>query len=57
MIEQAQKALQNREKALRWLRTEKRSLDGQTPLDHAQRESGFLNVLAHLERIEHGIWP
>jgi len=57
LIDRAETTFQNRDKALRWLKTAKKSLGDQTPLDYAQRETGFLKVLAHLDRIEHGILP
>ncbi len=45
----------NQEKAIHWLRSPNPSLQGKTPLEAAQTDSGYQDVEDVLERIEHGV--
>lgn len=56
LIERAFEAFANEDKGVFWLIRESRVYGGQTPLEYAAWEKGFLAVLDHLTRIEHGIY-
>jgi putative toxin-antitoxin system antitoxin component (TIGR02293 family) len=56
LLQRATEVFGDEAKALRWLKTPKRSLAGATPLDYCAREAGFLAVLAQLDRIDYGIY-
>jgi putative toxin-antitoxin system antitoxin component (TIGR02293 family) len=45
-----------KEKALHWLKTPVRSLDGRTPLSLLDEPGGIERVEDALGRIEHGVW-
>jgi putative toxin-antitoxin system antitoxin component (TIGR02293 family) len=55
LVDRAENTFGSRAKALSWLKLPKKQFDGNSPLDYAAWESGFLAVLDQLTRIEHGI--
>jgi putative toxin-antitoxin system antitoxin component (TIGR02293 family) len=57
ITELGEKVFGNKEKANRWLRKQKRSLDGQSPLTYLGSEAGARVVEEMLLRIDSGILP
>lgn len=56
LIARAAEAFDNRDKGTCWLTRKSRIYGGETPLEHAAWEKGFLAVLDQLHRIEYGIY-
>lgn len=56
LVERASEAFDNEDKGVYWLTRDSRVYEGAAPLEHAAWEKGFLLVLDHLTRIEHGIY-
>lgn len=52
----AEDVLEGHAAALRWLKSPKKALDGQTPLEYADTEVGINEVKELLNRIEYGIF-
>lgn len=44
------------DKAIRWLQSPVRALDGKTPLSLLDTEEGIVRVKDVLGRVEHGVW-
>lgn len=55
LYEQAEDVLRERERALLWLKTPHRALDGRSPLQYAATELGAREVEDLLGRIAHGV--
>lgn len=55
LVERAAETFNNESKGLRFLLRPSSVYNGQTPLEAAALERGFLDVLTHMIRIEHGI--
>ena len=55
IAEHADRVFGNRDKALRWLRSEIIALDGARPIDLLQTEAGGRNVEQELYRIDYGM--
>jgi putative toxin-antitoxin system antitoxin component (TIGR02293 family) len=56
IIERAEEALADPDKAHRWLRAENRALEGSRPLDLLDSDAGARMVERVLGRIEHGVY-
>lgn len=56
LVDRAAEAFDNEDKGVVWLTRASRLYSGLTPLENARWEKGFLAVLEHLTRIEHGIY-
>lgn len=56
VVARATDALGSRDKGVRWLRKPNRSLGGEAPFDLLDTEIGEEQVLAVLDRIEHGVF-
>lgn len=56
LVQRAAEAFDNQDKGVFWLMRSSRAHNGLTPLENARWEKGFLVVLGHLTRIEHGIY-
>lgn len=56
LIEHTEKVLDGREAALKWLKSSKRALAGESPLDYADTGVGVNEVIDLLGRIEHGVF-
>ena len=56
LLERATEVLESKATAVHWLKSPKKSLGGQTPLDFADTEVGIEEVKELLGRIEHGVF-
>lgn len=56
LVERASEAFDSEDKGVFWLTRGSRVYNSLTPLENARWEKGFLSVLEHLTRIEHGIY-
>lgn len=56
LLVRATEVLQDKDEALRWLKTPKKALGGEVPLDLADTEVGADEVKDLLGRIEHGVF-
>ena len=56
LVERASEVLEDESKAIRWLKSPKRALDGKTPLEYADTQVGIEEVKELLGRIEHGVF-
>ena len=56
LLERATEVLESKATAVHWLKSPKRALGGQSPLDFADTEVGIEEVKELLGRIEHGVF-
>lgn len=56
LIERATAVLGSGESAQHWLKTPKKALGGQIPIEVAKTKKGLKSVYALLGRIEHGVF-
>ncbi len=56
LVNLAKKVLDSKEHAWTWLRTPKRALNGETPLQFCDTSPGYQEVKDLLGRIEHGVF-
>lgn len=56
LVDRASEAFDSKDKGIFWLTRDSRVYNGVSPLENARWEKGFLAVLEHLTRIEHGIY-
>jgi putative toxin-antitoxin system antitoxin component (TIGR02293 family) len=56
LLQTATRIIGSEENAKKWLKTPKKVLGGQTPLDVAKSETGAREVFRVLGRIEHGVF-
>jgi putative toxin-antitoxin system antitoxin component (TIGR02293 family) len=56
LLETTARIIGDEENAKQWLKTPKKVLGGQVPLDMAKKESGAREVFRILGRIEHGVF-
>lgn len=56
LVARTREAFASEDKAMFWLKRGSSVFNGLTPLENARWEKGFLAVLDHLTRIEHGIY-
>lgn len=57
LFDRTLQVLGGEDKARQWLRTPKRALAGQSPLEYADTEPGAEEVTNLLGRLEHGVFP
>lgn len=56
LIKRATEVLGNEESAQHWLKTPKKAIGGQIPIEIARTKDGLGSVYALLIRIEHGVF-
>ena len=56
LLETAAYVLGNEDRAKRWLKTPKKALGDESPLDHARTKDGLQEVLDLLGRLQHGVF-
>ncbi|WP_297809499.1 MbcA/ParS/Xre antitoxin family protein [uncultured Methylophaga sp.] len=56
LLAKAEDIFQDKDEALRWLKTPKKALSGKAPLELAGTEEGVKQVIDLLGRIEHGVF-